>query len=87
MRAPGRVLSREQILNGVWGQGVYIDERTVDVHVGRLRRDLEAHAHGNPIRTVRGFGYALEEGSHPVDRQGHTRKATVEEAGQDFTRG
>jgi two-component system phosphate regulon response regulator PhoB len=59
MQAPGRVFSRAQLLDGVWGQDVYVDERTVDVHVGRLRKSL-----GNgrdPIRTVRGAGYAFDE--------------------------
>ena len=61
MRNPGRVFSREQLLNGVWGRDVYIDERTVDVHVGRLRRALHRHGEPDPIRTVRGAGYAFDE--------------------------
>lgn len=61
MRSPGRVFSREQLLNGVWGQDVYIDERTVDVHVGRLRRAVHVAGRADPIRTVRGAGYAFDE--------------------------
>jgi two-component system, OmpR family, phosphate regulon response regulator PhoB len=61
MQSPGRVYSREQLLDGVWGRDVYIDERTVDVHVGRLRKALNQGRDGDPIRTVRGAGYALDE--------------------------
>ena len=61
MQSPGRVFSREQLLNGVWGQGVYVDERTVDVHVGRLRKALNRGRARDPIRTVRGAGYAFNE--------------------------
>src|SRR5262249_26184607 len=61
MEKPGRVFSREQLLNGVWGSDVYIDERTVDVHVGRLRNALNVEAETDPIRTVRGSGYAFDE--------------------------
>jgi two-component system phosphate regulon response regulator PhoB len=61
MQAPGRVFSREQLLNQVWGRDVYVDERTVDVHVGRLRKALGKTEGGDPIRTVRGSGYALDE--------------------------
>ena len=62
MQSPGRVFSREQLLDGVWGRDVYIDERTVDVHVGRLRKALNrGRANPDPIRTVRGSGYALDE--------------------------
>ena len=61
MERPGRVFSREQLLDGVWGSDIYIDERTVDVHVGRLRKALN-RGHGNdPIRPVRGAGYALDD--------------------------
>jgi two-component system phosphate regulon response regulator PhoB len=58
---PGRVYSREQLLNSVWGRDVYIDERTVDVHVGRLRKSLNRGRDSDPIRTVRGGGYAIDE--------------------------
>ena len=61
MRSPGRVFSREQLLNGVWGRDVYIDERTVDVHVGRLRRAVQRDGVPDPIRTVRGTGYAFDD--------------------------
>ncbi len=59
MERPGRVWSREQLLDRVWGRDIYVDTRTVDVHVGRLRKALRACDHGDPIRTVRGAGYAL----------------------------
>ena len=61
MERPGRVFSREQLLDGVWGSEVYIDERTVDVHVGRLRKALNRSDEADPIRTVRGSGYALDD--------------------------
>ncbi|MDJ0919663.1 MAG: phosphate regulon transcriptional regulator PhoB [Henriciella sp.] len=58
---PGRVFSREQLLDGVWGSDVYVEARTVDVHVGRLRKALMSHGGDNPIRTVRSAGYSLRE--------------------------
>ncbi|MBA3810727.1 MAG: phosphate regulon transcriptional regulator PhoB [Caulobacteraceae bacterium] len=58
MQHPGRVFSREQLLNAVWGTDVYVETRTVDVHIGRLRRALGAE--GDPIRTVRSAGYSLD---------------------------
>ena len=61
MQRPGRVFSREQLLDGVWGSEIYIDERTVDVHVGRLRKALNRGHDTDPIRTVRGSGYALDD--------------------------
>ncbi|BAF90030.1 MULTISPECIES: phosphate regulon transcriptional regulator PhoB [Azorhizobium] len=61
MQSPGRVFSREQLLDGVWGQDVYIDERTVDVHVGRLRKAINRGRQPDPIRTVRGAGYSFNE--------------------------
>lgn len=61
MEHPGRVFSREQLLNGVWGRDIYIDERTVDVHIGRLRKLLNVGRGEDPIRTVRGAGYALDD--------------------------
>jgi two-component system, OmpR family, phosphate regulon response regulator PhoB len=61
MERPGRVFSREQLLDGVWGRDIYIDERTVDVHIGRLRRALNRNCESDPIRTVRGAGYALND--------------------------
>jgi two-component system phosphate regulon response regulator PhoB len=61
MQSPGRVFTREQLLDGVWGHDVYIDERTVDVHVGRLRKALNRARKPDPIRTVRGAGYSFDE--------------------------
>lgn len=61
MLRPGRVLSRGQLLDGVWGDDAEIDERTVDVHVGRLRRALSRPGQQDPIRTVRGAGYSFDE--------------------------
>lgn len=61
MRYPGRVFSRDQLLNAVWGQDIYVDDRTVDVHVGRLRKSLNRGRSADPIRTVRGAGYAFDE--------------------------
>ena len=58
---PGRVFSREQLLDSVWGRDIYIDERTVDVHIGRLRKLLNPGGEIDPIRTVRGAGYALDD--------------------------
>jgi two-component system phosphate regulon response regulator PhoB len=60
MQHPGRVFSREQLLDAVWGSDVYVEARTVDVHVGRLRKALNASADGDPIRTVRSAGYSLD---------------------------
>ncbi|MBS0564868.1 MAG: phosphate regulon transcriptional regulator PhoB [Proteobacteria bacterium] len=59
MEKPGRVFSRELLLDRVWGRDIYVDTRTVDVHVGRLRKALCAHGGDDPLRTVRGAGYAL----------------------------
>src|SRR5271165_6473864 len=61
LEKPGRVFSRAQLLDGVWGQAAEIDERTVDVHVGRLRKALSRGRERDPIRTVRGTGYAFDE--------------------------
>ena len=59
MEKPGRVWSREQLLDRVWGRDIYVDTRTVDVHIGRLRKALTQHGGSDPVRTVRGAGYAL----------------------------
>ena len=59
---PGRVFSREQLLDAVWGSDVYVEARTVDVHVGRLRKALGVEGVRDPVRTVRAAGYALEDG-------------------------
>ncbi len=61
MQSPGRVFSREQLLDGVWGQANYVDERTVDVHIGRLRKAVVRGREADPVRTVRGAGYALDD--------------------------
>ncbi len=61
MESPGRVLSRSQLLDGVWGRDNYVDERTVDVHIGRLRKSLVRGKERDPIRTVRGAGYVFGE--------------------------
>jgi two-component system phosphate regulon response regulator PhoB len=58
---PGRVFSREQLLDAVWGSDVYVEARTVDVHVGRLRKALNIDGARDPIRTVRSAGYALDD--------------------------
>lgn len=59
MEKPGRVWSRDQLLDRVWGRDIYVDTRTVDVHVGRLRKALTSDGGSDPVRTVRGAGYAL----------------------------
>jgi two-component system phosphate regulon response regulator PhoB len=58
---PGRIFTRAQLLDSVWGLSADIDERTVDVHIGRLRRALSRGSEKDPIRTVRGAGYGLDE--------------------------
>lgn len=60
MQHPGRVFSREQLLDAVWGSDVYVETRTVDVHIGRLRRALNIEGDEDPIRTVRSAGYSLD---------------------------
>jgi len=61
MQNPGRVYSRGQLLDTVWGRDAFVDERTVDVHVGRLRKSLARGKEPDPIRTVRATGYAFDE--------------------------
>jgi two-component system phosphate regulon response regulator PhoB len=61
MQHPGRVFSRSQLLDNVWGETIYIDERTVDVHVGRLRKAVNTGRLPDVIRTIRGAGYAIKE--------------------------
>ena len=61
MEKPGRVYTRAQLLDAVWGMSVEIDERTVDVHVGRLRKELSFGREKDPIRTVRGAGYGFDD--------------------------
>ncbi|MGZ6015470.1 MAG: phosphate regulon transcriptional regulator PhoB [Phenylobacterium sp.] len=60
MQHPGRVFSREQVLDAVWGSDVYVEARTVDVHIGRLRKALGVSETDDPIRTVRSAGYSLD---------------------------
>ena len=61
MQRPGRVFSRERLLDAVWGANTYVELRTVDVHVGRLRKALRQPGARDLIRTVRSAGYALDE--------------------------
>jgi two-component system, OmpR family, phosphate regulon response regulator PhoB len=61
LEKPGRVFSRAQLLDQVWGMSAEIDERTVDVHVGRMRKALVRGRERDPIRTVRGAGYSFDE--------------------------
>jgi two-component system phosphate regulon response regulator PhoB len=79
MQSPGRVYSRAQLLDAVWGRNVYVDERTVDVHVGRLRKSITRGREEDPIRTVRGIGYSFDErfgagGTSKVPGSGFTRQ-------------
>ena len=60
MESPGRVFSRGQLLDGVWGTGSDIELRTVDVHIRRLRKAIEVDGAPDPVRTVRSAGYSLE---------------------------
>ena len=59
LERPGRVFSREALLDRVWGRDIYVDSRTVDVHIGRLRKALMSAGGNDPLRTVRGTGYSL----------------------------
>jgi two-component system phosphate regulon response regulator PhoB len=59
MEKPARVWSREELLDRIWGRDVYVETRTVDVHIGRLRKELLRNGGADPIRTVRGVGYSL----------------------------
>jgi len=61
MQNPGRVFSRTQLLDKVWGETIYIDERTVDVHIGRLRKSVNLGDQTDVIRTIRGAGYSISE--------------------------
>jgi len=62
MERPGKVFAREQLLDLVWGRDVYVESRTVDVHIRRLRKALNIDGNGDIIRTVRGAGYAIDSG-------------------------
>ncbi len=64
MMSPGRVFSRSQLLDGVWGPDIYVDDRTVDVHVGRLRKAINVGRALDPIRTVRGAHLCPKNVSH-----------------------
>jgi two-component system phosphate regulon response regulator PhoB len=68
MEHPGRVFSREQLLNAVWGSEVYVEPRTVDVHVRRLRLAINGDGEADLIRTVRSAGYALDRPANGQDR-------------------
>jgi two-component system phosphate regulon response regulator PhoB len=61
LKRPGRVFSREQLLDLAWGRDIYLEARTVDVHIRRLRKQLNGPGESDLIRTVRGAGYALDE--------------------------
>lgn len=78
MRHPGRLFSREQILDAVWGRDVYVELRTVDVHIRRLRKALNGPDEPDLIRTVRAAGYALDHG-----RQGEHKASDVSRAATD----
>jgi two-component system phosphate regulon response regulator PhoB len=69
LERPGRVFSRAELLDLVWGRSAEVDERTVDVHIGRLRKKLSKGRERDPIRTVRGAGYAIDEGFGLSDRR------------------
>jgi len=60
LKRPGRVFSREQLLDLAWGRDIYLEARTVDVHIRRLRKQLNGPGESDLIRTVRGAGYALD---------------------------
>ena len=60
MENPGRVFSREQLLNAVWGHGIFVELRTVDTHIRRLRKSINQKGEHNLIRTVRSAGYSLD---------------------------
>jgi two-component system phosphate regulon response regulator PhoB len=71
MASPGNVFSREQIHRSIWSRDVHVNERTIDVHMGRLRKALKRRRRVDPIRTVRGSGYALKEEQYfNSDRKG-----------------
>jgi len=63
LKKPGQVYSRERLLDMAWGRDVYVDDRTVDVHIRRLRKVLNANGGPDLIRTVRGEGYAIDAGT------------------------
>ena len=69
LEKPGPVFSRAQLLDLVWGRSAEVDERTVDVHIGRLRKRLSKGRERDPIRTVRGAGYSIDEGFGGSERR------------------
>ena len=58
---PGRVFSREQLLDSVWGHGIYVEQRTVDTHIRRLRKAVNLNGKKNLIRTIRATGYSIDK--------------------------
>ncbi|MBU0831953.1 MAG: response regulator transcription factor [Alphaproteobacteria bacterium] len=68
MREPGRVFSRESLIARAWPRGVFVEARTVNIHIGHLRRRLNAHGGTDLIRTVRGYGYALDRTDLDLER-------------------
>lgn len=83
MQSPGRVFSRAQLLDGVWGHDVYVDERTVDVHIGRLRKAINRGRDRDPVRTVRGAGYSFgEQIAKPGSRQSDYSRSEMHPANQ-----
>ena len=58
---PGRVFSREQLLDSVWGHGIYVEQRTVDTHIRRLRKAVNLKGKKNLIRTIRATGYSIDK--------------------------
>lgn len=69
MEHADRVLTRTQLLDGVWGHDVYVDDRTVDVHIGRLRKALIRGTEADPVTTVRGVGYAMWKTPQAADEK------------------
>ncbi|QIQ22063.1 phosphate regulon transcriptional regulator PhoB [Zophobihabitans entericus] len=68
MTKPERVFSRDQLIDHIWGQDVYIDDRTIDVHIGRLRKQLEISGHEKMLQTVRGAGYRFSAHQHSIHK-------------------
>ena len=79
MQHPGRVFSREQLLDAVWGSDIYVEARTVDVHVGRLRKALNEAGERDPIRTVRSAGYSFDETFANATRAPESQESEVAE--------
>ena len=79
MQHPGRVFSRDQLLDAVWGSDIYVEARTVDVHVGRLRKALNETNERDPIRTVRSAGYSFDETFANAGRQTDVQESQAAE--------